>query len=355
MPLFRSAAVRFGLLAALIALMGVSEVQAGKALKWKFKPGEKLNYALVRKESNNINAGGVEFEIQMKQIMDLSWNVKSVASDGTAEITQTIDRVQLKMNTPFTGDFAYDSKSEEEPEGQIWQMLGPFMEGMIGQEFTMKVASNGEVSDITLPEKLQEVIKEQAEAGEGGGGGRSMMMGGGFSEAMIKELISRAVTRLPAGSDDKWVQEIKTEMGPLGTQVTEVEYAYSGAEKFPMEEYASLAKLGKNLEKIGIATKISMEAAEEEGDLDIEMELTEQEGSGTIYFDADAGRAVFSKLDQKMTMEGDFMGNEFVRDNTAEVVMAMGTSDDLPKEPEPEPAPAAESAPAGDEKPADQK
>jgi hypothetical protein len=353
MPLFRPAAIRFGMLAALIACLGVTEVQAGKALKWKFKPGEKLNYALVRKESNNINAGGVEFEIQMKQIMDLNWNVKSVAADGTAEIAQTIDRIQLKMNTPFTGDFAYDSKSEEEPEGQIWQMLGPFMEGMVGQEFTMKVAPNGEVSDITLPEKLVTVIKEQAEGGEGGGGGgRSMMMGGGFSESMIKELISRAVTRLPAGSDDKWVQEIKTEMGPLGTQVTAVEYAYTGPEKFSNEEFPAIAKLGKNLEKIGVATKISMEAAEEEGDLDIEMELTEQEGSGTVYFDADAGRAVFSKLEQKMTMEGDFMGNEFVRDNTAEVVMVMGTSDDLPKEPEP--APAADAA-EGDEKPADSK
>lgn len=328
------------------AALGLGSAAEAKELKWKFKEGDKVNYALRQKGDMNINAGGVELEIKTLQIMDLTWTVKAVGSDGTAELTQTVDRMQMKLSTPFTGDFEYDSKNETPPEGQVWQMLGPFMEGMLGQEFTMKISPAGVVSDIVLPAKLTEAMAAQ---GEGGGGGRGMMMGGGFSEESIKELVARAVINFPAGAvSGPWEQKVETKMGPLGTQVTTISYKLDG------EGEAA----GTKCDKIAMTTELTLEpAAEAEGEEsedapDIEMEITEQEGSGSVLFDSAAGRTLQADTVQTMTMEGDFMGNEFIQERELVTLMVMGTSDALPPLPE-EPAETAEgegdSAETGDD------
>ncbi len=331
-------------LTALVAwavLASASTAEAAKTLRWKFKEGDKVNYALRQKGDMNVNAGGVELEIKTLQIMDLTWTVKSVAADGTAELSQVVDRVQMKLSTPFTGDFAYDSKSEETPEGQVWQMLGPFMEGMIGQEFTMKISPTGQISEITLPAKLQEAIAAQGS----GGGGRGMMMGGGFSEEAIKELVARAVINFPAEAigDEPWEQVVDVKMGPLGTQRTAITYTLAG------EADAD----GKKLDKITLATELTLEppgeGEESEDAPEIEMEITEQAGSGEILFDAETGRTIKSDSTQTMTMEGDFMGNEFIQERELVTVMVLGTSDNLPPLPE-EPA---ETEAAGDSESSD--
>ena len=68
------------------------------------------------------------------------------------------------------------------------------------------------------------------------------------------------------------------------------------------------------------------------------MELTEQEGSGTIYFDSAAGRAIESKFYQKAVIEGDFMGNEFAQERETTTHIIQGTSDQFASD---EPAEAA--------------
>jgi hypothetical protein len=87
------------------------------------------------------------------------------------------------------------------------------------------------------------------------------------------------------------------------------------------------------------------EAAE---DGDVIIELIEQDGSGTILFDAEAGLTVESTSVQTNVMEGEFMGNEIALETENTVIVVQGTSDDLPKS-ETE-APAEEAA---DDKPAD--
>lgn len=315
-PFFRLAAL------AAVCLLTTAQSHAAEALRWKFKPGEALPYALSQKAEILIDANGIEIDVMLKQTMDTTWNVKSVASDGTAEIAMKVDRMQLVMNTPFTGEVTYDStKPEETPPPELWDRLGKPIEAMVGGEFTMKVSPRGEVSDLTLPAKLAETLGEQS---RGGGGGPMAMMGGNMlNEDAIRQIIGQAILLLPEKAGEAWTREFENKMGPIGTQKINVTYEATGVEEHE----------GKKVEKIASKTEVTFEPAEG-GNVDAEFEITEQEGTGAILFDAEAGRTLLSTNVQKITLEGDFQGNEFAQEITMTLVLTAGTSADLPADEE---------------------
>lgn len=295
-----------------------TEAQAAKALTWKFKQGETFDYAMKLDTDILIEANGAEFDVTNSQIFDIKWDVKNVDDKGIAEVTQTIDRIQLKVNTPFTGEFSWDSSGSEEPAGQMWESLGPVMKAMLGKEFSMKISPAGEISELKLPEDLSKALGEER--------GARMMMGGGMSEDAIKMMIARAVASFPADEVDSskpWTQDFEVKMGNFGKQQTKATYTYEGQESVD----------GKDLDKIGVKMDTSLELADD-SDVDIEMEITEQDAQGTIYFDAGAGRLVKSKVVQKMTMEGAAMGSEFTQELESTTTVALGKSDQFPADAE---------------------
>ena len=341
MSISRPFALRVLAAAALLTAGLASTAQAAKNLEWKFKEGEKLNYALRQSVGMLADFNGIELDIKIKWTMDTAWTVKSISSDGNAQLSLKVERLQLMLNTPFTGEFKYDSADKEsKPEGEVWERLGKPAEAMLEGEFALTVSKKGKVSDVKLPEDLVKALSEG-----GGGGGQAMMMGGGmFTESSIKQLFEQAVLPLPEESvadGVTWNKKLENKMGPLGTQKIDVVFSYAGTEE----------QDGKVLEKIGAKTEVAFEAAEE-GDLEIEMELTEQEGTGEILFDAEAGKTVKSSITQKLTMSGDFMGNEFEQETTLNLLLQAGSSDGLPSDEEES---AEESADSDSDSDADKK
>lgn len=346
------ASYRYGLAVVLAAGVLATQSQAADSLQWKFKEGDTAQYAMSVTNDMLADFGGAEFEILFKLIFDLSWKVNSVDADGVADLSQTIDRIQLHMSTPFTGEFGYDSNEDVTPEGPIWERMGGPIEAMREGEFKIKVGPNGDVREVTLPEALTTTLAEQAEAG-GGGGGMAMLAGGGmFSENSIKQVVGQTIVTLPSGDvapGTEWTKSFENKMGDTATERVEMTFRYEGDED----------REGTKLSKIAATSETSLEL-NEEADLDLFMELTEQEGSGTILFDAASGRAVESKFSQKATIEGDFMGNEFAQERETTTLIIQGTSDQLPQDESTAPAadaPADDApadAPADDEAPADE-
>jgi len=330
-------------IAALAVAMLPSLAQADEALKWKFSDGEKMQYVLDSKSDILVDASGVEFDITTGQTMDMTWTVTKVHDDGSADVAQSIDRLQLVINSPLTGEFRWDSKEEAEkddeaeseeeeqpgppgPGGQIADQFVPLLEKMIGQEFTMKISPNGLVSDLKLPAQLKEIL-EQDQGGEGGGRGGffAMLMGGGFSEDSIRELIQRSVTLLPAEDAEagEWAQEFAMQLGDIGTQTTTTSFKYEGTEE----------QDGKKLAKISTVDETTIEL-KEDSDLDFELEVVAQESKGTIFFDVDAGHVYKSEGLATMELEGYFSGNEIYQERESTTLLMQGTSEDLPQEEE---------------------
>src|SRR5438477_481575 len=87
-------------------------------LRYKFKEGDKLNYSMEQKMTMEVNFGGQKISMDMDLDMTMTWKVGDVDKDGKAKVTQTIDRVQVKMKHP-TGGFEYDSKDGKEPDDEV--------------------------------------------------------------------------------------------------------------------------------------------------------------------------------------------------------------------------------------------
>jgi Family of unknown function (DUF6263) len=309
-----------GFALALVLILMASAARADTTLKWKFKQGDVLNYVMSNSSEQKMDVQGQVFEIGMKMVFDLTWTVKSVAADGTAEMQQTVDRVQVKMTSPFA-NMDYDSKSSTKPEGPIWEQMEPMMTAMLGQTFSMKVSPAGKVTDIKLPEKLAKHFADQKSGGAGGGGRRGLGgLMGGFSESGVKEMIQKAVLPLPekpVAANAKWNQTFENVMPGAGKQKTDVIYSYSGSEQ----------QEGKSLEKITSKIQLTFEPAENS---QVDVEITEQDGSATVYFDTAAGRTVKAIGKQKMKMEIAAPNREMTREVTETNTIRMGKSPDKP-------------------------
>lgn len=303
---------RFIALAA-IALLSVASAQAESQLRWKFKEGQTINYVLNRGVEGKLNLTGSDINFQMGMAFDVTWKVKSVAADGTADVDQTVDRIQIKMSSPLGGDMVYDSQNPTPPAGPVWAQMSPMIDGMLGQTFGMKISSLGKVTDIALPEKLAEVFKKQQAGGNRQAG--FGIGGGAFSERGIKELIEKSVLPLPEAApanDVTWKQHFENQMRGMGTQMSDTTFTSSGNEKLD----------GKDVVKIAAVTELTFEPVENPM---ADVEITSQEGSATFYFDAEAGQMIKAEGTQTFFME--ISGpRELTQDMKETMTMRLGKS-----------------------------
>src|SRR5262245_37566051 len=91
---------RIALAALALAVVGTfapARAQAPSGLRWKFKEGQTLRYLLSQNTSSSISVGGQSIDNTIEQAFEVTWKVKSVKSDGSAELTQVFDRAKMAM------------------------------------------------------------------------------------------------------------------------------------------------------------------------------------------------------------------------------------------------------------------
>ncbi|MEX2115084.1 MAG: DUF6263 family protein [Pirellulales bacterium] len=317
-----------GLVAALaVVLIGATAAAADAAPRWKFKPGESLNYVLERNADGQMKLAGNPIGIKMGMTFDTTWKCTAVADDGAASLEQTVDRIQISMDSPLSGEIKFDSAAGAAPGGPLGAMLGPMINGLLGQPIKLKVSPLGAVSDIELPAKLQEEFAKQNEVGQNRRAGMGIG-GNAFSEDAIKKLVEQAMLPLPetAEAGTTWTQAFENELPMLGTELAETTFSLGPEETVD----------GKKLLKIEAKTELLFEPAE---DARMEMEIIEQASSATAYFDTEAGHLVKSEGTQKAVKE--LSGQqEISQDITETFKMYLGKSP-APVEAKTEEKPAA--------------
>ena len=270
-----------------------------EGLRWKLKAGEELHYVTQRKIDGKLDFSGAPIDFKTGLVFDTTWKVKSVSADGIAEVEQTVDRLQFSMESPLGGALNYDSKKPDSGgDSPIWQQLEPLVTALVGQPIGMKVTPSGKVTDIQLPAKLTEQFEKQKQRQGGAGGGRrggglGGPGGGMFNEQGMKELVERSVQRLPddgTATDATWIQQFESPMMGAGVMKTEIKYSPAGKDKVD----------GHQVEKISAKTDLTFEADEKSN---TEVEIAEQDGESTSYFDVEAGRTIKVEGKQKTVFE----------------------------------------------------
>jgi hypothetical protein len=274
-------------------------------LRWKFKPGETVRYTMVQQTSQGMKAQGQEFKTSLSQTVDLHWSVKNVSSDGVADLTQTIDRVRTKIQGP--GDtYEFDSASGKTPEGQIAALLTPLLKSLVGAEFSFKMNGRGELSEIKVPQKLIESLRNA---------GPAAAAGGMFSEEGMKNLISQSSLSLPEGPLDQgrsWTQQSKVPVPMIGTMIMDKTYTFQGP-----------ARDNPGRMQIALETKVTLEPA---ADANVAVKIKSQEGKGEFSFDSGAGRVVSSRVNDKLQMSLTIMGQNL--DQSTDTITTMTLAGD---------------------------
>jgi Family of unknown function (DUF6263) len=278
-------------------------VRGADVLRWKFNPGETLRYTMVQETTQGMKAMGQEFKTNLSQTVDLHWSVKTVSPEGVADMSQTIDRVRMKVDGPG-GGFEFDSQAGKAPEGPAANLLAPLLKTLVGAEFTLKMNARGELSDIKVPPTLVESLRKASPAASAGGM---------FSEDGLKNLIGQSSLALPEASLEKgktWSNSSRLPVPMLGTMVMDKTYTYEGVD--PKE--ASLVK-------IGLDTKVSLEPA---ADSNVAVKITSHDGKGEFAFDPQSGRMVTSRVNDKMQMSLSVMGQDLEQSSASITTMTLG-------------------------------
>ena len=272
------------------AVAGWSLTAAASAqttLRYQFKQGDTLKYALEQKMKMTMNVMGNNVDMNMDQSSDLAWHIQSVDAKGNAKIAIKFGRNKMTMDGPM-GKIEVDSNNAQEPDDPVGQALYKVIKSLSGLEVSGTISPIGEFTDITLPEKA---LKELQNIPGGD------MFGDMFSPDGLKRMMSQSGLVMPKDAVSKGAKwKNKTEMKlPFGKMVAEVDYTYDG----PVE------KDGRSLEKIGVKPKATIEPSP---NAPISLKLKSHDGGGTALFDNSAGRLLEVSNVQNMEMEIEIMG-----------------------------------------------
>lgn len=271
--------VLLGLLVAM-ALGTADEARAEKKLRWKFTPGQKLALELGQRLETDTSFSNKPVKLVVDVTLRMTWLVDSVEDDGSAQITQSIDSVVMKMSAPPAAIVEFDSTSSKKNTGdakEIAALVAPFL----GAKFMTRFSNRGEVLNVTLPDETTAIF-----AAADPSSGQSF-----FSKERIRQMLRLSAAVMPdqeIKSGAKW-EEVAQVDSPLGKLKQVTTYTYDGEED----------REGVALDKIQLAGQLELPPSTSAGGIT----LKEQSLSGVVYFNNNLGRVSETQVLQKLKTE----------------------------------------------------
>jgi Family of unknown function (DUF6263) len=269
-----------------VTAVGVLPAQGETLLRWKFEEGQKNSLVITQEMQMKMVMQENPVLMTSTSTMEVDWEVMEIDEEGVATLTQTMERVQMKLQGPQGVMMEYDSESDEKPGGMA-AMIVPMLEAMVGKSYSVRMSPQGNIVEMKLPQGLAERVAEVP--GMAG-------MGDLFSEEGMKSMAEVATFPEKAvDPGDTWVRTATVGNPATGDMTMDSTFTYIGTEVVD----------GRELEKI------SMEMAMRIGEGGkAAVNISDQSSVGTIYFDNQLGRFVRSEGKMKMTMEMAMLGQE---------------------------------------------
>ncbi|MGI9515508.1 MAG: DUF6263 family protein [Pirellulaceae bacterium] len=248
---------------------------AAQSLAWKFAKGDSfvINIQQDTTVKTVVDRRVVDQNNQMT--MEIDWVVDRVDSDA-AVVRQTITRIVAELTMPGADGprtVNYDSANEKH-KGDARRMASSFS-CIINQPIHVTITSRGEITGVEVPEETLESLRQMP----GSIQGRRM-----FEEDSIRELFVQAGMQLPEpDAGNSWE--------------TKREFRIGTPQKFNLTTKYSIADADKNPLKIQFTGTLALieDTGQRPPELEFEnIELADQESSGTISFDTESGNCTSS-------------------------------------------------------------
>jgi hypothetical protein len=196
---------------AVVALFAAAPVSAAESpLQWKFRVGETIRYEYMQKNDIKVKANGQETGNTTELTLRISWNVKNVAADGTAEIKMVVDQVQAKIQVAQQS-ISYDSKDEKAAEDPASKALDTVYRPAVGQEYSLKIDKRGQIVDATVPEAVTKALQGSPFMSVADGG--SILSDKGLKNMFVQVMPTFPQTAVAKGGS--WKSSIDLPVMPL--------------------------------------------------------------------------------------------------------------------------------------------
>lgn len=246
-------------------------------LRWQFKKGQALRMFAEQNLVMSMTVQNQTGKSVTNSINEMTLSIDDVDSEGTAKAVATIDR--MTMEVEGNGQrIAFDSSEKDAsktgPEAEIAQMIRP----MIGKKMTQDLSPNGKISNVNVPDDMLNF-------------GGNPAMAGLMNKKNIEEMSTRGSMEFPHPKLEQgytWQMKAEMDMGPMKVATT-TDYKYLGV------------KEGQDGPLHVIEAKISMSFPPAAAGVNVQ--VTEENSSGTFYFDGVRGRMRSSELLQDITMK----------------------------------------------------
>ncbi len=270
------------LICSLLLAAGLGHAANGETLlRWKFAEGQRVEVTVDQHTVTETTGAGKPTGIEITMQSRMTWTVDSVDTDGTAQITQRFERFAVTMKSGTAEPIEYASDSETKPIGSAADIAAA-VSPVIGADFTVTMTARGAIRAV----KLSDAATEAFAAVE------SPALKQLFSAEGITQLLGQAAVELPEQAvalDSNWTATLTTP-SPLGTLKQSRTYTLAAPEAVDVT----------TLERINITGQLEIEASEQSPS---KLKLLDQELTGTMQFDVEAGRLASSQSTQKLTTE----------------------------------------------------
>jgi hypothetical protein len=274
-------------------------VQAQDLLQWKFNQGETLKYAVQQSMDITTEVAGTSTASEVRQKMDMSWQILDVAATSNATMNQVIDRMQMQMKSGNNPPIVIDTQSTTPSDNPIVRAMTDTFDKMVGKQFKVTMRPSGQVVDVAIPQELLDTIQKS-----------SAVNPNAINEAALKEMMQQTSVTLPATPikpGQTWTTTQRMNL-PTGTVEMSPTMTYRGQD----------AETGLAL--IDVAPKISIQPRE---GATSKVTLKEAQGIGLVKFDLEKGRVRTMQLKMTLKMDVETQGQVFaqtIEQNTAMIL-----------------------------------
>ena len=276
-----------------------SAAEGDGQLRWKFKAGKTFSYAIEQNMTLRLTVGPTTTETTVHQTIDLEWAVDEVnPNTGDAEMTHTIKRIKIEIESPATGKIEFDSDAKGDAEG-LAKLVSPVLSTLVGSKVRLRMSPRGDINEVRVPDDVLGAFKDVKGAS---------LFGEMFSQEGFRKLIKQASMVLPEKVVDtgwKRTQPHTVKNLLLGKMTADTTYTYAGTETID----------GRELAKFDVAVEI---AFDEETKSIAEVVVKKQNSSGSIYFDPVAGRMDHTHVKQELELEVTIAGQKVTQKITSD-------------------------------------
>ncbi len=290
------------LLAALLAVLTLAgAAQAQTTLRYKYKQGDQLDYVIDQDQKMTMSLNGMDFNVKIAMVIDMTWNTLGVDQSGNAKIKVRVGRVKMVMDGPM-GKVEVDSKDTDEPDDPVGKILGQLVKSLGGMEMTCTADATGDLTDVKVSEGTIKKLKGLPGLDQ---------IGDLFSPDSMKSMVSgnMVLPKDPVKKGDTWTQKANSKL-PFGKVIGETKYTYEGM----------VDKDGKQLAKIAAKPDVKIES---DPNAKIQIKVKENKGKGYTLFDNSAGRIIESTNETTMMAELEIAGMTISQNTTQTTIMRL--------------------------------